>query len=1021
MARDLYFIDFILYRLLTILMAVRKKYRVQKTRRYNTKRRKKSAVFGLGGLKFPGFGFKRKAGKQRLVKKGASPSLFRKIFKKSKSKKKKKSGVKKIFKFIFRLAILMLVVGVLAIAGVFIYFSKDIPDPDKIANRSVAQSTKIYDRTGEHLLYEIHGEEKRTVIKLDQVSQHLINATIATEDKKFYDHYGIDFKGIARAIWKDIKAGEKVQGASTITQQLIKNSILTSERTFTRKIKEIILAIETEQKFSKDEILEMYLNQIPYGSNAYGIEEAAQTFFGKSAKDLDIQESAMLAALPKATTFYSPYGAHPEKLETRYKYIIGQMLEEGYINEEEAKEAREVKILTRVRPFTERIEAPHFVMFVKQKLVNEFGEEKVEKGGLKVYTTLHYEMQLIAEDAVRNGATENTTKYNARNAALVAIDPKTGQILSMVGSKDYFNIEEDGNVNVAISEHRQPGSSFKPFVYATAFKKGYTPETILFDTYTNFGKDGSGKEFRPKNYDLRFSGPVTVRQALARSLNIPAVKTLYLAGIEDSVQTAHDLGITTLNNPDSYGLSLVLGTGGVKLLDMVSAYSVFANDGKRNFSTSILKIEDYNGDIIKEYENNEKQVLDIEVARNINSILSDNAARTPAFGSRSDLYLKDRPVAAKTGTTSSYKDGWTIGYTPSLVSGVWAGNNDGKEMKRAGGISAAAPIWNDFMTRVLGLDSPEEFIAPQPIMTDKAVLNGKSEKEVIVKIDKACGDKLANELTPESQIEERTYLEMHNILYYVNKDDPRGDYPKDPAADPMFVNWEGSVLTWASENANEINVDPPTETCQLRSEDNMPIVKIISPENDQMIKDRKVSVEVEVFANLDLDQVDFYFEDVLIGVKKVSPYEIYYEIPYGVSDGQHDIIIRAYDTIGNLTEERVTIITSGDLSLYLKPIVGNDFPFVVSAAASGDKIKSVNFYYQLDSVFDADMNLIKKPGPRQNIGKANSPVPGEGNLYQVLWEENKEYFISGKYNIFAVLKDKNGKLHNSNVRYLEVR
>ena len=1006
--------------MLTIKMAVRKKYRIQRTKKYSAKRRKKSIVFGLGGLKFPKLNF-RGMNKKRLIKKSASPSLFKKIFRGSKNKKKKKGRVKKIFKFVFRFAIIISIFGFLALTGVFIYFSKDIPDPNKIANRSVAQSTKIYDRTGEHLLYEIHGEEKRTTIKLDQVSKHLINATIATEDKKFYDHYGIDFKGIARAAWKNIIAGEKVQGASTITQQLIKNSILTSERTFTRKIKEIILAIETERKFNKEEILEMYLNQIPYGSNAYGIEAAAQTFFGKSAKDLNIQESAMLAALPKATTYYSPYGAHPEKLETRYKYVIGQMLKDGYISEEEVKEAREVKILTKIKPFTERIEAPHFVMFVKQKLADEFGEEKVEKGGLKVYTTLNYEMQLIAEDAVKKGAAENAEKYNARNAALIAIDPKTGQILSMVGSKDYFNVEEDGNVNVAISEHRQPGSSFKPFVYATAFKKGYTPDTILFDTYTNFGKDGSGKEFRPRNYDLKFSGPVTMRQALARSLNVPAVKTLYLAGIGNSVQMARDLGITTLNNANTYGLSLVLGTGGVKLLDMVSAYSVFANDGKRNFSTSILKIEDCNGDVIKEYENDPKQVLDVEVARNITSILSDNVARTPTFGSKSKLYLKNRPVAAKTGTTSNYKDGWTIGYTPSLASGVWAGNTKGEKMKRAGGISAAAPIWNDFMTRVLGLDPPEEFVAPQPIVTNKAVLNGKSEKEIVVKIDKACGDKLANELTPEKYIEERTYLEMHNILYYVNKDNPQGDYPKDLVVDPLFANWEESVLAWAGENANEINVDPPTEVCQLRNEDNIPIVKIVSPKNDQMIKNRKISVEAEVFANLDVDQIDFYFEEVLIGVKKVPPYEVYYEIPYGISDGQHDVIVRAYDKIGNSAEEKVTIITSGGSSLYLKPIVGDDFPFVISVAASESKIESVNFYYQLDSVFDADMNLIKKPGPRQRIGKADSPVPGESNLYQVLWEENKEYFISGRYNIFAILKDKDRKLYNSNVRYLEVR
>ena len=1006
-------------------MPVRKKYRVQR----KIVRSKKGAIqngwVGFVLSKLPRLNFLKRTTKKRLVKKSARSSFWSKLFRINKTgtrteARKRKKGVKKIFKLVFRLAILFFVIGFLSVAGAFIYFSKDIPNPDKIADRSVAQSTKIYDRTGEHLLYEIHGEEKRTIIKLDQVSQHLINATVATEDKKFYSHYGIDFKGIARAIYKDISIGEKAQGGSTITQQLIKNSVLTPERTFKRKIKEIILAIETEQKFSKDEIMEMYLNQIPYGSNAYGIEAAAQTFFGKSARDLDIQEAAMLAALPKATTYYSPYGAHPEALEARYRYVIEQMLKEGYINKEEAQEAQEVKILTRVKPFSENIKAPHFVMYVKQKLVDEFGEEKIEKGGLKVYTTLNYEMQLIAEDAVKNIAAENAKNYNARNAALVAIDPKTGQVLSMVGSKNYFDVEEDGNVNVVIA-NRQPGSSFKPFVYATAFKKGYTPETILFDTYTNFGRDGSGKEFLPKNYDLRFYGPVTIRQALARSLNIPAVKALYLSGIEDSVQTAHDLGITTLNNPDSYGLSLVLGTGEVKLLDMVSAFGVFANEGKRNLSTSILKIEEANGDLVREFENNEKQVLEVEIARNITSILSDNVARTPAFGSGSDIYLKDRPVAAKTGTTSSYKDGWTIGYTPSLAAGVWAGNNSGEEMERAGGIRAAAPIWNDFMSRVLALDPVEQFIAPQPIKTDKAVLNGKSAKEVIVKIDKACGDKLASELTPDSYVEEKTYLEMHNILYYVNKDDPRGDYPQNPAEDSMFANWEESVLAWAQENTDEINVDPPTEVCSLRSEDNLPILKIISPQNDQIIEDRNVSVEVEVFANLDVEQVDFYFDEVLIGVKKSVPYEVYYKIPYGVEDGQHFVIVRAYDKMGNLAEEKVIVITGDNLSLYLKPIVGIDFPFVVSAAVSGSKVDNISFYYQLDSIFDADLNLIKKPGPKQRIGKADSPLPGESNLYQVLWEENKEYFISGKYSIFAILKDEKGKLYNSNVRYLEIR
>lgn len=921
------------------------------------------------------------------------------------------------------MSLLLFLCGAIGTAAAFIYFSKDIPDPDKIVDRSVAQSTKIYDRSGEHLLYEIHGEEKRTVINLDQISKHLINATIAVEDQNFYKHYGVDFKSIIRAVLKDVSSGEKKQGASTITQQLIKNSILTSEKTFQRKIKEVILAIETEQKFSKNEILEMYLNQIPYGSNAYGAEAAAQTFFGKSAEDLDISKSALLAALPQATTYYSPYGTNLEALETRYKYVIDQMLKEGYINQEEAKNAKETKILSRVKPFRENIAAPHFVMYVKQQLVDEFGEEKVEKGGLKVYTTLDYDMQLIAEDAVKKAAEENLKKYNAKDAALIAINPKNGQILSMVGSKDYFNIEDQGNVNAAISDKLQPGSSFKPFVYATVFKKGYTPNAILFDVQTNFGKDGSGRDYIPNNYNLKFSGPVTMRQALARSLNIPAVKTLYLAGIEDSVQTAHDLGITTLNKPKEYGLSLVLGTGEVKLLDMVSAYGVFANDGKRNSAETVLKIEDSKGEILKEFKENYKTVIDEQIARNINSILSDNNARSAIFGSSSKLYLKDRPVAAKSGTTSSFKDAWTIGYTPSLAAGVWTGNNNGTEMKRgADGSVIAAPIWNDFMSRALALDPVENFVEPEPIETKKPILNGEFKNKIAVKIDKACGNKLANELTPENQIEEKMYYEAHNILYYVKKDDPRGDYPSNPQDDPQFNNWEEAVLNWARENmAEEINSVPPTEICDLRNEDNMPIISIISPHNDQMIKDGKLAVEVEIFTNLDIDQVDFYFDDVLIGIDKVSPYKVSYGLPAGTREGIHDVIVKAFDKIQNMAEKKIAVIISGDSPVYLKPVMGDDFPFVINAVASGDKVKNMIFYYQLDSVYNSEGDLIEKPGPRKEIGKISSPVPEEKNLYQILWEEDKEYFIFGKYAIFTVLEDENGNLYQSNERYLEIK
>jgi 1A family penicillin-binding protein len=995
-------------------MPVRRKYRIQSV----PSRSKKTSILSRLGLSFPKIGKRKK-----LITKKIKPGLFGKTFK---YKKIKNTGIKKFIGITLKLAFLFFVLGLISTVGVFIYFSKDIPSPEKISSRRVWESTKIYDRTGQHLLYEVHGEEKRTIVKLDQISDHLKNATIATEDKNFYNHYGIDPRGIIRAIYADVTSGTKTQGASTITQQLIKNSILSSERTFTRKIKEIILAIETEQKFSKDEILEMYLNQIPYGSSAYGSEAAAQTFFGKSAQDLDIPESALLAALPKATTYYSPYNSNLkalEELNLRYKMIINQMLAGGYISEQEAKDAKEVEILKKVKPFRESIEAPHFVMYVRQQLVDEFGEEEVEKGGLKVYTTLNYDMQKIAEDAIKKAVEGNLAKYNARDAALVAIDPKSGQIVSMVGSKDYFNVEDQGNVNAAISDRLQPGSSFKPFVYATAFKKGYTPDTILFDVQTNFGKDGSGKEYIPNNYNMKFSGPVTIRQALSRSLNIPAVKSLYLAGIENSVQTAHDLGITTLNNPKKYGLSLVLGTGEVKLLDMVSSYGVFANDGIRNSAVSILKIEDENGKIVKEYEDNPKEVLDEEVARNINSILSDNEARSAVFGLNNNFVLKGRPVAAKSGTTSSFKDAWTIGFTPSLASGVWTGNNNGKEMKKgADGSVIAAPIWNDFMSRVLALDPVEKFPVPQKIETGRSVLDGKDKSEIIVKIDKACGDKLATELTPENQIEEKLFFETHSILYYLKKDDPRGDAPKNPSDDPLFANWEEPVLAWAKENmGDQINNIVPTEVCQIRNKEDMPSIKIFSPKNNQIINKDSLKVEAEAFANLDIEQVEFYFDDVLIGIDKFPPFAAIYRIPAGTKKESHPIVARVYDKIFNSTEDRISVITGNDISLYLKEISGDSFPFVLSAVTAGENFYNISFYNQLDSIYNANMELVEKPGTRHLIQKDISHVPGEENLFQVLWEEDKEYFIPGKYKLFVTAQDGDGKIYESNARYLEIK
>ncbi|MDD3487615.1 MAG: transglycosylase domain-containing protein [Candidatus Moranbacteria bacterium] len=684
--------------------------------------------------------------------------------------------------------------------GVFAYYAKDLPSPTKLNERQVAESTKIYDRTGEHILYEIHGEEKRTAISIDQMSQIVRAATISAEDQDFYNHHGIQFKAVIRAAIYDVLGRARSQGGSTITQQLIKNTVLTNEKTFTRKVKEVILAVELEQKFSKDEILEMYLNQIPYGSNAYGIQAASQTFFGKDAKDLNLAESALLASLPKAPTYYSPYGSHQDELKYRQEYIIDQMEGMGYVTEKEAKEAKAVDVIAEIRPFQDSISAPHFVMYVKEQLVDKYGETEVEESGMKVYTTLDWDKQQAAEEAVKKGAETNAAKYKATNAALVAMDPNTGQILAMVGSKDYFDKSIDGNVNVAIRS-RQPGSSFKPYVYATAFKKGYTPNTVLFDVKTNFGtKD---QPYEPMDYDNKFRGPVKMQDALAESLNIPAVKTLYLAGVKNAIETARSMGITTINDPSRVGLSLVLGGGEVTLLDHTNAFGTFATGGTHHDKTAILKITDSQGNVLDEYQNSAgEKVLDTNVCAEIDNILSTNSLRAPVFGTNTPLRFDDRPVAAKTGTTNEWRDAWTMGYTPGLVVGVWAGNNDNAPMAQGSdGVYVAAPIWREFMDHALANTAIEKFPEAKVEKTGKGVLDGTTnmgEKETaICRIKKGeycipSGDKCPD----GADKKKRKLYTAHSILYWLDKDDPLGDAPKNAGKDPQFNAWEKGVEKW---------------------------------------------------------------------------------------------------------------------------------------------------------------------------------------------------------------------------------
>ena len=827
----------------------------------------------------------------------------------------KKNFLKKInWKFLRKSFLIFTGTILFFIIGIFAYFAKDLPSPGNLNNRFVAESTKIYDRTGNHILYEIHGEEKRTQISLSQIPESVKYATISLEDQNFYNHYGIEIKGIVRAALKDVINLGTAQGGSTITQQLIKRSLLTSQKTFTRKVKEVILAIELEQKFEKDEILEMYLNEIPYGSNAYGIEAAAQTFFSKSAKDLSLDESALLASLPKAPTYYSPLGSHLEDLKSRQEYALTRMSDLGYITKQQALEAKSVNVIEKINPRRENIQAPHFVMYIKEYLEEKFGGQVIEEKGLKVYTTLDWEKQQIAEKAVREGAEKNITKYKAENASLVAIDAKTGQILAMVGSKDYFDKSIDGQVNVAIRD-RQPGSSFKPYVYLTAFSKGYTPETQIWDVDTNFSTE-EGKEYNPKNYDGKNSGLLQIKNALAMSLNVPAVKVLYLAGVKDSVETAKKMGITSLNYPDRYGLSLVLGGGEVKLLDHVSAYSTLATGGIYHKKTAILRIENKEGNLLEEYMSDPGiRVIDEKYITMLDSILSDNSLRAPVFGENNPLKFSDRPVAAKTGTTNEWRDGWTIGYTPSLTVGVWAGNNDNTAMAEGSdGSYVAAPIWRQFMDEALKNYSIEKFPKYEPEKTGKDVLDGKIEKKVELKVCKIPGTKndycLANDNCPGSKIEKEKFSEVHSILYYVKKDDPRSDPPKNSDEyDSQFKNWEKAIKKWVKNNKDYKDAPPEDECKESDFEKYKPSVKIESPSNGESITSPEFSIKVSSSAEFGVNNLILYINGNEATSTENSSINYTYSVPENKKNSTLKIKAEIKDKNDNSDSEEIEINT----------------------------------------------------------------------------------------------------------------
>lgn len=831
----------------------------------------------------------------------------------------------KRFHFLKAVILLGLSAVLVATGGIALWIATlQMPDLDSFENRKVIMSTKIYDRTGSTLLYDTGTDAKLTYIPLSEISPYVQKGTIAIEDANFYENIGIEPTSIIRAVIVDIISGDYSQGASTITQQVVKNSLLTQDKTVTRKIKEWVLAIKLTKIVSKDQILETYLNETPYGGTLYGVEEASQAFFGRKAKDLSLAQAAYLAAIPQAPTYYSPFGTHREALDNRQKLVLQRMKELGMIRQSDYEAALNEKVVFLSRQ-SGGIKAPHFVMFVRDYLVQKYGEEAVNSGGFRVTTTLDYGMQQKAEEVVGKFAPSLSTNFKASNEALVAIDPKSGDILAMVGSRDYFDPNIDGNFNVALAE-RQPGSTFKPFVYATLFKKGYTPETVLFDVKTEFSTyctpdskpinpldDPTKVCYSPGEYDDIFEGPLTVRQALAQSRNIPAVKALYLAGLPNSIKTAHDLGISNLTDPNRYGLTLVLGGGEVSLLNMVSAYGVFANDGIRNPYRSVLKVEDDKGNVLEEAESNPTRALEADVSRQISSILSDESVRMNSLKPIADSV--GRKVAIKTGTTNDYRDVWTIGYTPNLVVGAWAGNSDNKPMEHNVAGLIITPLWGAFMSQVAKNFPPEDFQAPPPpLSSGKPVLRGVWQGGISYRVDTLSG-KLATEYTPPETTKETILNSVHNILHWINKDDPQGPAPLDPKTDGQYESWEYGVRKWFDEwrlnhpDFTENNtIIAPTTFDDIHTPERAPRVIITSPTPNLLIDpNQALTITLQTAGNFPIRKTEVYLNGKYVLTNESNPFSISF-VPADISSlsATNTISVNVYDSVFNKGQASVS-------------------------------------------------------------------------------------------------------------------
>lgn len=785
----------------------------------------------------------------------------------------------------------------------------NLPSPDKIV-RNEGFSTKILDRNGKPL-YDIYEDKRRTPVEIKDVPLYLRQATIAIEDKNFYSHQGFDPFGMVRGVLRIFTKG-RAAGGSTLTQQLVKNVLLTNDRTIIRKIKEFVIAVQIEKRYTKDQILQMYLNEAPYGGTAWGVEAASEAYFGRKVSELSLIESAILAGLPQSPTRYSPYSSTPKAYVARTKDVLRRMREDDYITKDQEEEA--LKILEEVvfQPKGSDFKAPHFVQYVQKILEDRYGQSAVDAGGLTVTTTLDLDLQTKAEEIVADEIAK-VEKQHITNGAAIVVSPETGEILSMVGSKDFGAEDYDGQVNVTTSL-RQPGSSFKPFTYVTALKKGYTASTLIMDVPTTFPGGVGQPDYEPVNYDGKYRGPVQFRFALGNSLNVPAVKMLALTGIKDVLKTATDLGITTLpptqETLNRVGLSLTLGGGEVRLIDMAAAYSPFANKGFRADPVSILKVTDINGKVLEERKLEKgKRVLTEEQAYMMADILSDNNARKEVFGPNSLLNISGRKALVKTGTTNDKRDNWTIGGTMDAMVAVWVGNNDNSPMLNvASGVSGASPIWRRVLLEALTGKANKDWEVPGGIVTvsvdavsgyrshdgfisrDEKFIKGTEPGDDTVHVYlKVC--KNDGKLATPSDVSSGNYDSKE---YFVFKEE-------DPTAGNSGQNkWQEGILNWLN-GQGDLRYHPPTDYCGTSN----PVgIEFISPGNESSNLSNPISIKFRADSTSDITQADLYIDDAKVASYSNPPFE--YQAT-DLTDGPHKFKAIARDADGRQAEKTITI------------------------------------------------------------------------------------------------------------------